>query len=302
VIVRDVVVIGDVMLDVVVKPSIEFAPTSDTPSNVRLSRGGAAANVAEVLARAGHHVTYVGACGDDVAGKHFEDTLRDAGIDLALERLALSTGVVVALVDPDGQRAMMTDRGANSALGIAHVVQRLDHPFDHLHVSGYTLLDQNTTDVGRGAIARAIALGRTTSVDVSSVAPLIAMTPSAFMAAAVGAHTLFVNEEEALALSESDDITVAIHRLAHDFSEVVITRGERGAWARANGIDHRTASQSDEVFDTTGAGDAATGAYLAVRLREGSIDEALAAGMSAASFVVRGLGSRGQGRVEGSVS
>jgi sugar/nucleoside kinase (ribokinase family) len=297
VIVRNVVVIGDVMLDVIVKPDSPIAPTSDTPSRVRLSRGGAAANMAEVLARAGHHVTYVGACGDDLGAQHFEDALRGAGIDAALERGVETTGVVVALVDQTGQRAMMTDRGANSALGISHVLQQLAQPFDHLHVSGYTLLDPRTTDVGRGAVARAIALGCTTSVDVSSVAPLIEMTPAAFMRAAVGAHTLFANEEEALTLSGSDNVTLAIHRLAHDFNEVVITGGECGAWAHSNGLDHHVESQSEEVIDTTGAGDASTGAYLAVRLRDGSIDEALAAAMAAASVVVRGLGSRGQSRI-----
>ena len=70
-----------------------------------------------------------------------------------------------------------------------------------------------------------------------------------------------------------------------------------GAWAHANGIDHRVESRSDEVLDTTGAGDAATGAYLALRLRDGSIDDALTAAMAAASLVVRGLGSRGQSRI-----
>ena len=34
---RNVIVIGDVMLDVTVKPLAEIAPTSDTPSRVRIS-------------------------------------------------------------------------------------------------------------------------------------------------------------------------------------------------------------------------------------------------------------------------
>jgi len=152
---RDVVVVGDVMLDVVVKPDIEIAPTSDTPSRVRLTRGGAAANVAEALARAGHHVKYVGACGDDPAAQLFEVTLRRAGVDVSLERVDEATGVVVAVVDVTGQRAMMTDRGANSKLRLEHVLDILEGPFDHLHVSGYTLLDPLTADVGRGALARA---------------------------------------------------------------------------------------------------------------------------------------------------
>jgi sugar/nucleoside kinase (ribokinase family) len=294
VIVRNVVVVGDVMLDVVVKPLADVAPTSDTPSRVRLGRGGAAANMAESLARAGHHVVYVGACGDDSTARLFEDTLRSAGIDVALERIDSTSGVVVAIVDADGQRAMMTDRGANSALGLTHVLEQLERPFDHLHVSGYTLLDPSTTDVGGGALARAFELGRSTSIDVCSVAPLSEMTPAAFLKAAYGVDTLFANEEEALVLSGGADVDAAIDRLGQEFNEVVITRGESGARARRNGVDYAVSSLSDDVVDTTGAGDAATGAYLALRLRDGTVDEALAAAMAAASLVVGGLGSRGQ--------
>ncbi len=97
-----VVVVGDVMLDVVVKPQTDIAPTSDTWSSTRLSRGGAAANLAEALARWGYHVTYVGACGADLAAQMFEDALRGVGIDVELERTDGSSGVVVALVGSDG--------------------------------------------------------------------------------------------------------------------------------------------------------------------------------------------------------
>jgi len=294
VIARQVVVVGDVMLDVVVKPDGEIAPTSDTPSRVRLGRGGSAANMAEALTRGGQRVTYVGACGDDLAAQLFEDTLQKAGVDTVLERTDTTTGIVVAVVDAAGQRAMMTDRGANSLLGIAHVTRQLERPFDHLHVSGYTLLDPRTLDVGRGALAMAQELGRSTSVDVSSVAPLMAMSPTRFIEAARGAAMLFANEEEALALTNCEEVIDALHRLSLEFGEVVVTLGEHGARARVDGVDYSVASSSAGVIDTTGAGDATTGAYLAVRLGGGSVDEALGAAMTAASEVVRGLGSRGQ--------
>jgi ribokinase len=291
---REVVVIGDVMLDVVVKPDIDIAPTSDTPSRVRLGRGGSAANMAEVLARGGHHVTYVGACGDDLGGQLFEDTLRKVGVDAVLERTDTTTGVVVAVVDATGQRAMMTDRGANSQLGTEHVTRQLARPFDHLHVSGYTLLDPRTLDVGRVALETARRLGRSTSVDVCSVAPLVAMAPARFLAAARGASMLFANEEEALVLTGCADVVDAVRHLSLDFDEVIVTLGEHGARARVAGVDYSVPSSSAEVIDTTGAGDAATGAYLAVRLHEVSVKEALGAAMMAASEVVAGLGSRGQ--------
>ena len=66
-----VVVVGDAMLDVVVRPSASVAPTSDTPSRVRVGRGGAAANLAVAIASAdpGLEVVYVAAVGDDAAGE-----------------------------------------------------------------------------------------------------------------------------------------------------------------------------------------------------------------------------------------
>ena len=292
-----VLVVGDVMLDVVVKPDTAIAPTSDTPSRVRLRRGGAAANMAEALARAGHHVTYVGASGTDLAAQLFEETLHRAGVETALERLDSSSGVVVALVDREGERAMMTDRGANSSLGLDHVLRVLHRSYDHLHVSGYTLLDPSTTDVGRGALERARELGLSTSVDVCSVAPLIQMTPAAFMTAATCADTLFANEEEALALSGGVDVDEAIDRLSKRFNEVVVTRGAHGARARLDGVDFDVTTTSDVVVDTTGAGDAATGAYLGARLDGTRPPEALALAMAASSRVVGGLGALGQSRM-----
>lgn len=290
---RRILVIGDVMLDVVVKPMSAVAPTSDTPARVRLSRGGSAANMAVSLALTGHHVTFLGASGNDVAAQMFEDTLRDAGVRAALERVDAPTGVVVALVGDDAQRAMLTDRGANPMLTMGHVLTQLERPFDHLHVSGYTFLDPTTRHVGTAALAKAAALRRPTSVDVCSVGPLKAVTPGVFMDAIKGTSTLFANEEEALLLSGASDVVAAMDLLAKSFGEVVVTRGMHGARAQMGANAFEVPSTSDVVLDTTGAGDAATGVYLAQRLSGSSMIDALYGAMRAASEVVRGLGSRG---------
>ncbi len=281
------------MLDVVVKPEVDIAPTSDTPSRVRLGRGGSGANMAEALAREGHRVTYVGACGGRPRGATFRRRASRRGRQRGARTRWHVHGVVVAVVDVDGQRAMLTDRGANSTLGLDHVLAQLESPFDHLHVSGYTLLDSSTTDVGQRALARASEHGYSTSVDVCSVAPLLVMTPDSFLQASSGARMLFANEEEALALSGSADVDAAMTYLSERFDEVVITRGEHGARARRGDDDYATASTSGVVVDTTGAGDAATGAYLAARLHGDEPGIALERAMVAASSVVGGLGALG---------
>ena len=66
-----ILVVGDAMLDVVVQPKETIAPTSDTPTNVRMSRGGAAANLAVALAQSDHDVYFLGVVANDLPGKMF---------------------------------------------------------------------------------------------------------------------------------------------------------------------------------------------------------------------------------------
>jgi sugar/nucleoside kinase (ribokinase family) len=245
------------------------------------------------LAEGGHDVTYVGVVGDDVAGGQFVDDLLRAGVTPRLELVEGPTGIVVALIDHDGQRAMMVDRGVNGRLTLDGVLSALDESFDHLHVSGYTLLDKRTRAVGTAALQVASAKGAGTSVDVCSVAPLAQVTAPVFLDASNASAMLCANEEEALLLTGSNDVSDAARVLASLFDEVLITRGRDGALAIVGGETWREPSRGAQVLDTTGAGDAASGAYLAARLNGSSVRASLALAMQAAGLVVRGLGSRG---------
>ncbi len=288
-----VAVVGDVMLDVIVKPIGRFARASDTPSQVRIARGGAGANLAVALHAGGCEVTYLGAAGTDGARDIFLKDLRAAGVTARLESVAAETGTVVALVDDDGERSMLTDRGANSMLSERFVLAELAEPFDHVHVSGYLVLDPATRRVATAALRDAKAKGRSSSLDVCSVAPLRAMPEAAFFEAAALAGQLFANEEEALNLTACNDVDVAMDRLGAMFREVIVTRGALGAVAEVDGRRYHAETLATVVLDTTGAGDAATGAYVGARLRGEDPESALAVAMAASARVVAGLGASG---------
>jgi ribokinase len=290
-VIRRVVVLGDVMLDVVVKRLAPLAPTSDTPSSIRVARGGSGASLALAVATAGHEVIYVGAAGNDGAATIVREALRSARVTAQLESVDAPTGTVVSLVGDDGQRAMLTDRGANSLLSESFVLGRLAVPFDHLHVSGYVLLDPATRAIGVAALALAKERRRSASVDVCSVSPLRQMTPQVFLEAASGASQLFANEEEALVLTGTSDVEAALEFLAARFREVVITRGAHGAIAALGETRSRVGAHDVVVLDTTGAGDAANGTYLGARLREELPERALEEAMTASAYVVGELGA-----------
>ena len=230
---RRVVVLGDVMLDVIVRRLAPLAPTSDTPSSIRVARGGSGASLAVwPWLTAGHEVIYVGAAGNDGAATIVREALRAANVTAQLESVDAPTGTVVSLVGDDGQRAMLTDRGANSLLSESFVLGRLAVPFDHLHVSGYVLLDPATRAIGVAALApRERAPSHVVGRRVLGRATAIMMTPEVFLGAASRClRNSFANEEEALALTKGAtvDLEGAPGVPGARFHEVVITRGAHG--------------------------------------------------------------------------
>jgi ribokinase len=273
-----IVVLGDVMADVVAAVSGPLARGSDTPARVWLAGGGSAANVAAWLAVAGVRAVLVARVGDDERGRAAVAELRAAGADVRAEvDPGRPTGCCVVIVEPDGERTMLPDPGANEAP--VHVPDDLLVAGDHLHVSGYALLRDASRPSALGALERARAAGMTTSVDASSWALL---GPGALDGVRVDLVRANADEERALGATV----------LAALASEVVVTRGAAGAtWTDGRAVERVDAPPVD-VVDTTGAGDAFTAGLLAARGAGAAPRDALTAGCRLAARAVASAGAR----------
>lgn len=291
---RDVLVVGDLNLDVLVAPVRPFEPGTDVPAVIRLAPGGAGANVALGLAQVGRSTTLVGCIGaDDSAGltRH----LHAAGVRLSLRVLGdARTGTIVAVIDPDGERSMAADRGANSYLSEAQLSDAVIDNHRHLHVSGYSMLDPRTGRVARAAIGRAKRLGKSVSVDPASVGPLLGYGAARFRTDITGVDLLLPNSAEALGLTGAVDIEQAARELAVQCTAVAVTCGADGAlWADSNGVLRCPAvADPGTVRDTTGAGDAFTAGLLNAWLAGRGPTACLMAGQQAASLVVTRWGAQ----------
>jgi ribokinase len=292
--VNRVIVVGDLMADVVAWASAPVAHASDTPARITHHPGGGGANVAARLAEAGLPVLLVARVGEDSAGTAAVEELRRAGVELevAIDPLR-ATGTVVVIVEPGGERTMLPDRGANSALAPS------DLPIDefaegsHLHLSGYVLLDPDSRPAGLVALEHARRAGMSISVDPASAAPLQEAGPRAFLEWARHAGLLLPNAEEAAVLTGARDPEAAAWALARDGREVVITLGAGGAlWSDGEHVERAPASPAPATVDTTGAGDAFTAGWLASRLRGAEPTEALAAANFAAAQALGDAGAR----------
>ena len=288
-----VVVVGDVATDVVVRLSGNPAPGSDRPASIRSRGGGAGANVAVHLARAGVPVVLAGCVGDDPAGTALAAELAADGVRLHLRTVAgAATGTVVSLVEADGQRSMLADRGANLALRPGDVPAL--PPGGHLHLSGYTLLSEESRAAGLAALAAAAAAGCTVSLDPASRHPLRAYGRQRWRADTAGVTLLLPNADEARELTGHTEPADAARELATRHRIVVVTLGPDGAlWVSGDDVVHRPAVPT-QVVDTTGAGDAFAAGLLAAWLAapDGPPAAALDAGLARASEVVRRPGAR----------
>jgi sugar/nucleoside kinase (ribokinase family) len=286
-----VVVVGDVATDVVVVLEGDPAPGSDRPASIVTRGGGAAANVAAHLARLGTAVELAGCVGDDPAGAGLAAELAAAGVRLALRTVTgVPTGTVVSLVEGDGQRSMLADRGANLELADGDVA--VPGAGGHLYVSGYTLLDPRPRTAGLQALRDAVAAGCTVSVDPASTGPLARYGVDRWLADTAGATLLLPNAEEARLLTGCEDVEDAARALAARYPVVTVKLGPDGAlWASGDVLVHRPAHPTT-VVDTTGAGDAFAAGFLASWLLHPEPETALAAGNRLAARAVSVVGAR----------
>ncbi len=282
-----ILLIGDVMTDVIVRPEGPLARGSDRRASIAVEPGGSAANQATWLASFGVAVDFVARVGAaDVEAEAAR--LSQAGVTSHLiGDPGRPTGRLVALIAPSGERSFFTDRGANEALRAADIRDELIARAALIHLSGYSFFAPSSREAVLDVVRRAGATP--VSIDPASAEFLREVGPQEFLEWTKGAAILFPNEEEAAVLAGSDDLETQCARLAAVYPLVVVKRGASGCQAAAGAQRWRIAAPKVKAVDATGAGDAFVAAFLAARLKgaevEAALKRAVAAGAEAATRV-----------------
>lgn len=209
--------------------------------------GGKGVNQAVAAARSGARTAFVGAVGDDPAGRLLRATLAADGIDdSGVETVSEPTGRAMILVDGRGENSIVVVPGANAWVSV-------DASLTPATVVAVQL--EIPVPAVESALARARAAGARTLLNPAPAAPLPATL--------LGRCDVVVPNQHELELLGGVDAL-----LATGCGAVVTTIGGDGAEiATAGGREHVPAFTVD-VVDTTGAGDAFCGA-LASRLAAG---------------------------------
>jgi sugar/nucleoside kinase (ribokinase family) len=221
---------------------------ADTTAETRLGAGGQAANVAAWAASLGADVRFVGKRADDEAGRIAAEQLDAHGVEVVGPVGEGRTGVVIALVGPDGDRTMASDRGVAPELRADELDSAWFADREHLHLSGYILLREPGASAAAEAARAVRSAGGRLSVDLASWAAVRDYGPSRLLALLRGLapEVVFATEREREILGGD---------LATDW---VLKRGTGGF--AASGRDWPAAAT--DAVDATGAGDALAAGFL----------------------------------------
>ncbi|WP_328497030.1 sugar kinase [Streptomyces sp. NBC_00414] len=293
-------VVGDVITDVVARHRGPLAPGTDTAAVVRTVPGGAGANVACWAARRdGTEVRFLGRVGADSAAWHERELVASGVRPRLVVDPRASTGTVVCLVDTgaSAERTFLTDSGASLRLDADDWSPALLDGVARLHLSGYLFFSAPCRALVSVAMESARARGVPVSVDPASVGFLAELGVNRFLSLTEGVDVLLPSRDEACLLTGLPDTADAAAKLSRHIPLVVVKQGDAGALvARSGAVRARVPAESATPVDTTGAGDAFTGAFLAALLAGGRPEEAAAEGCRAGARAVEQVGGRPEPR------
>ncbi|WP_189716732.1 carbohydrate kinase family protein [Streptomyces phaeofaciens] len=289
-------VVGDVVTDVVARHRGPLASGTDTAAVIRTLPGGAGANVACWAAHWGSaDVRLLGRVGADAAAWH-ERELTACGVRprLVVDPQA-PTGTVICLVDTGAaaERTFLTDSGASLRLDPGDWSDTLLDGVGRLHLSGYLLFSESGRALVGTALASARARGVPVSLDPASAGFLVELGIERFLALVRGVDLLLPSRDEACLLTGLPDGAGAAAELSRRIPLVVAKQGADGALVARNGaVLARIPATPATPRDTTGAGDAFTGAFLATLLTGATPVVAAAEGCRAGARAVERVGGR----------
>lgn len=260
--------------------------------------GGSAANTIYGLARLGVSTGFIGAIGDDEAGKISLDSLKEAGADISQIKVkaGAKTGKTLCLSNRSGQRSIYVMPGANNRLSVDDIDIDYVKQAAIVHVSSFA--GEKQFAVLREMINRldpAVKVSFSPGAlyarkGITELTPILDKT-----------HILFLNESE-IELLTGESVTAGAGSCIKQGCQLVVVtlgKGKDGAMATSYIRDAEneyrlTPAGQDRAtaVETTGAGDAFAAGFLYGFLQNKRLEECGYLGDLVAQFSLSRPGAR----------
>ena len=280
-----------------IRGNTQLLSGGDIFGEVQLTPGGSAANTAVWARRCGQATRFVGKIGNDRFGRIAMDELADEGVQTDwVHSDAHLTGSVAVWTDHEGQRSMVSGKGADHYLLPSELPLTTLRRAAHLHLSAWSFFGDPPRAAARRAAAVAKEAGATLSFDPGSFQMIQEMGAETFVAltADMGIDVLFPNAEEGEVLTGETEPGLVAGRLAELYpgALIVLKLDADGSYLLDAGTGTHHAPAPGRLVDATGAGDAYAGVFLAAWLSGVPATEAAALANRVSAWVIERVGAR----------
>ena len=255
---------------------------------IKFGTGGGATNAATTFARYGHESIFMGCISNDPAGQAIINSLDDEGIDSSyvtyLNRL--QTGYSVVLLAPNGERTILTCRGASAHFDALNADDLETIYPDWIYVTTFRgdmdSLDQIFT---KAKSLGAKIMFNPGNLELQHTRKLLGLLSDV--------DVLLVNKCEAQKIVEGKILTELLAKVKNYVPNVIITDGNQGAIATDGKEIYRAGLYEDvKIKDSTGAGDAFGSGFLAAYADGKSFKDSLLFASANSTSVVQHVGSK----------
>lgn len=266
----DLVTIGDINSDFTV--NVPRFPKEDDEVQIEDMQqilGGDATNIAVAASKLGLKTALIACLGSDAENLELFNKLREHHVILDGVRISKTnkTGLVISIVRKDGERNLLSYRGANSELSIGPEQAYIIYQSKALHVS------DPIPEVENWFIEQKPTGNQVLSFDPGSITAARGIKSLQNILAKV--NLLFVNEVELEMLTGIHDLKESARRmLAQGPQLVTVKMGKRGCYIATPEITYQLPGYKINAVDSTGAGDAFDAAFLTMFLKGSSLPEA----------------------------
>jgi sugar/nucleoside kinase (ribokinase family) len=310
----DVVGIGNALVDVIAHAPEEFLGANglvkgsmtliETDRAVELygaldaaieMSGGSAANTMCGVASLGGRAAYIGKVNNDDLGVVFGHDLRAVGVPFRGGGVdhGTPTGRCVIVVTPDAERTMNTYLGVSSFLNVDDIDDDAVADAKVLYMEGYLFDRDDAKAAFRHAAGVAHDNERLVSLTLSDSFCVERHRADFRGLVQDQVDLLFGNEDELLALYETDSFDAAIGALREECEFAAITVGAAGCViVTGDDVLKVPAVPVDKVVDTTGAGDLFAAGFLFGLTSGRDLAECGHLGSLAAAEVISHVGPR----------
>ncbi|MBO7608818.1 MAG: carbohydrate kinase family protein [Muribaculaceae bacterium] len=249
-----ITVIGGANIDISATMSGVAIASDSNPGHVTLGHGGVARNVAHNLCSLGHEVRFVTVFGNDNFGKLSHDHCQQVGLELSM-----------CVQVPDSRNGLylcVNNRYGELVVAVAEtdIINNITPEFllSRMPIIGNSKIVVADTNLPTKSLKFLIDnCTMPLVIDAVSTAKAARIITALEQSEKHRLHTLKLNRQEALAVSDCETIPDAAQALVEKGVEnVYITLGAEGVYCSNGTIKEQFPTVATEVVNATGAGDA----------------------------------------------